>query len=223
MIENKQELFVHDLQQLLQIILCGVHVLRRTDSKAVTCQIVRQIEESARTASRLAKCLSNDSKGPAQRPSTNLALWLRKVEPGFASLVYPRVLRVLKLDEPIWVACSEVELVRMLINVVENALQTTDSNGRIIIRARELDQRVSLEVIDNGKGLDQSVTGTLFQGYASNREDEGSNPNLWSTQRALQDLGGALQWQSRPGRTSVRLLLPATERMDSLRFLNESA
>lgn len=54
---------------------------------------------------------------------------------------------------------------QVLINVIKNAAEAIERNGRIDLVARRHEDRVALEVSDTGGGLDERVKGNLFKPF----------------------------------------------------------
>ncbi len=106
----------------------------------------------------------------------------------------------LKLDVPpnILVLADEVELGRVIGNLVENARRygksTQDGIARIDIAAREREQWVLLKVRDHGQGVPAgnlaSLTKPFFRGDKARTAANGAGLGLAICEKALQRMGG---------------------------------
>jgi two-component system nitrogen regulation sensor histidine kinase GlnL len=109
------------------------------------------------------------------------------------------------------------ELVQALLNVVRNAAQAVEGNGRIRLRTRvatpaniagrlwPLAARVDVE--DDGPGVPDALRDTLFYPLVSGRRD-GTGLGLALAQGLVRRQGGIIEYASRPGSTVFSVLLP---------------
>jgi two-component system nitrogen regulation sensor histidine kinase GlnL len=66
---------------------------------------------------------------------------------------------------------------------------------------------LELHVIDNGPGIPEAIRDRIFHPLVSGREG-GSGLGLSLAQSFVQQHGGLIECESRPGRTDFRILLP---------------
>ena len=106
-------------------------------------------------------------------------------------------------------------LVRALLNLGRNALQAGATVIRLATRVRRRATwegrlhrlAVAVEVIDNGPGVPPELTDSLFFPLVTGRDD-GSGLGLSIAQEIADRHGGRIEFESRPGHTVFRLLLP---------------
>ena len=109
------------------------------------------------------------------------------------------------------------QLVQVLLNLVRNAAQALHGHGRIVLRTRIARQvtiagrrwklALDLHVIDNGPGVPEDIGERIFYPLVSGREG-GSGLGLTLAQTFVQQHGGLIECESKPGRTDFRILLP---------------
>ncbi|MEB2317634.1 MAG: nitrogen regulation protein NR(II) [Pseudomonadota bacterium] len=109
------------------------------------------------------------------------------------------------------------QLIQVLLNLVHNAAQAMGGRGVIELRTRiarqvPIDRKViklalELHVIDNGPGIPEDIRERVFFPLVSGR-DGGSGLGLSIAQTFVQQHGGLIDCESRPGRTDFRVLLP---------------
>ena len=115
------------------------------------------------------------------------------------------------------------QLIQAVLNVVRNAAQAllSEANagrgGAIVLRTRSARQvtiarqrhklALELQVIDDGPGVPEDIRGRVFNPLVSGREG-GSGIGLALVQTYVQNHGGVVEFDSRPGRTVFTLLLP---------------
>jgi len=105
---------------------------------------------------------------------------------------------------------------RCLMNLVENAIDafrgnlTVDRSKQVVLRTRRGENGgVEYRVIDNGSGMGESVQQRLFQGFFSTKGTDGTGLGLMMAKRIVDQHGGVIEVQSRPGEgTSVMIRLP---------------
>jgi signal transduction histidine kinase len=102
----------------------------------------------------------------------------------------------------------------LLINLLSNAVKFSAADGKVSITSWAEGEDFAFEVADNGVGIDPAVLPnltTMF--YRTNtgltREHDGLGVGLFLVKRALNRVGGTLQFDSAPGKgTRVRVRLP---------------
>jgi signal transduction histidine kinase/CheY-like chemotaxis protein len=108
---------------------------------------------------------------------------------------------------------------QVLLNLASNAVKYTDSGGvRVVVDCVEAPppglHRVSIEVIDSGRGIDAADLEAIFDPFRQARStehdvQEGTGLGLAITRRLVTLMRGTLQVSSEPGRGSTfRVVLP---------------
>jgi signal transduction histidine kinase len=104
------------------------------------------------------------------------------------------------------VCCSVGVLTSVLSNLFENALKYTKDSPlrRIVIRARVSDDRVRVEVEDNGPGVPEGLEGRVFEPYvrAAGATQPGLGLGLATVKRLCEGHGGAVGVTSEIGHGS---------------------
>ncbi|HEC19507.1 MAG TPA: nitrogen regulation protein NR(II) [Gammaproteobacteria bacterium] len=109
------------------------------------------------------------------------------------------------------------QLVQAVLNIVGNAVQAIGKQGEIILRTRAQRQFTigqtchklvcRVEIIDNGPGIPEDMLESIFFPMVTGRAD-GTGLGLSIAQSLINQHGGLIQCESRPGRTRFSLLLP---------------
>ncbi len=118
------------------------------------------------------------------------------------------------------------QLIQALMNLVRNAAQAVTEVdmsqdepviGEIILRTRAVTNftisakvhklLARIDIIDNGPGIDESMSESLFLPMITGRK-EGTGLGLPIAQSLINLNGGLIEWQSRPGKTQFTVLLP---------------
>jgi two-component system, NtrC family, nitrogen regulation sensor histidine kinase GlnL len=109
------------------------------------------------------------------------------------------------------------QLIQALLNIARNAAQA--GAKRIVLRTRAVRQitilrqrfklALELQVIDDGPGVPEEIQDRIFSPLVSGREG-GSGLGLSLAQTFIQYHQGVIEFESRPGRTTFRIVLPIT-------------
>jgi signal transduction histidine kinase len=114
------------------------------------------------------------------------------------------------------IAIDSRVLARVVVNLVENALQAMDSGGRLTISVTHDpgDDRVELSVADTGHGLGPEVRSRLFEPYFSTKSS-GTGLGLAISRRAVEAHGGSIEVSSESGQgATFRVRIPALRTAD---------
>ena len=136
---------------------------------------------------------------------------LRYVEPAAAAAAVSLEAR-LEPEDGIVTADPE-QLRRVLINLLENAIQATPAGGRITLSIRGFEvpgrDRVEIEVRDTGPGLDEAVAARVFQPFFTTRES-GVGLGLAYVKKIVELHGGTIRAASPPeGGAVFTIVLPS--------------
>jgi two-component system nitrogen regulation sensor histidine kinase GlnL len=109
------------------------------------------------------------------------------------------------------------QLIQAVLNIARNAAQAGSAN--ITFRTRSVRQitllrqrhklALELQVIDDGPGVPEKIQDRIFDPLVSGREG-GTGLGLSLAQTYVQYHRGVIEFESRPGRTLFRILLPLT-------------
>ena len=112
-------------------------------------------------------------------------------------------------------------LIQAFINIIKNASEATDSNGKIVIKTSYSQGRrltfaavdggsyapVQVEVIDNGAGISEELRDHIFDPFVSGRSG-GSGLGLTMVASVIADHGAMIDVESVPGQTVFRMNFP---------------
>jgi len=93
-------------------------------------------------------------------------------------------------------------------NVIANAIEAIRDGGRIFLRLKKGDGRMTIVVEDSGPGMSPEVLGRIFEPYYSTKPS-GTGLGLPITKKIIEDHGGSVRAESAPGKgTVVTIILP---------------
>jgi signal transduction histidine kinase len=106
------------------------------------------------------------------------------------------------------------ELVRVLANLLDNALQASSATDVVSLTALEQTGRLCIEVSDRGCGMDALSAAKAFEpGFTTRRASGGSGLGLAVCRDLVGALRGSIDLDSAPGvGTRVRVALPLPSR-----------
>ena len=104
---------------------------------------------------------------------------------------------------------------QVVINLVKNGIDAvgTTGGGRVVVRTRRAPRHGFIEVEDEGPGL-PAPDAPIFDAFYSTKP-QGTGLGLAIVHRVVTDHGGAVETDSRPGRTMFRVSLPLDPERDS--------
>jgi putative PEP-CTERM system histidine kinase len=138
---------------------------------------------------------------------------LCRLAQGIESGVSARGRRIeLQLSDRVFARGHEERLERVIGHVVQNALDATDSDGRVWLRVDRHAGQARVEVGDQGHGMSQEfIRDRLFRPFQTTKKT-GMGIGAYESFQYVRELGGSISVQSEPGQgTEVTLLLPLFE------------
>lgn len=102
------------------------------------------------------------------------------------------------------------ELNQAWTNIIQNAVDALDGQGEIILRTREAEGWVVVEIEDNGPGIPAEIQSKIFDPFFTTKPPgHGTGLGLNITHTIIvQKHGGAISLRSQPGSTCLEVRLP---------------
>jgi signal transduction histidine kinase len=215
---------VHDLKTPIQVVLGWTSVLKRSsgDPEYID-RVLTIIERNARLQMTLVEDLLGLLR-PALSPPTvvreelDLADLVRGEVNALAPLASERNVGLSFTTDSarIWVKGHDVQLRRVVANLVGNALKFTPPSGTVRCRLWRSATTAGLVVSDTGKGIDASFLPKIFDAFRQESdertsEDNGLGLGLCLSRRLIEQHGGSIKATSAgSGRgATFTVLLPA--------------
>jgi two-component system NtrC family sensor kinase len=103
------------------------------------------------------------------------------------------------------------QLVQVFLNLVLNAIDATDRDGRIDLEVTRRHNGVEVSVRDSGSGIAPEHAARLFQPYFTTKK-HGTGLGLFVTRQLVTEHGGEVTFESHPGRGTIfRVFLPLAD------------
>ncbi|WP_258099543.1 sensor histidine kinase [Marinoscillum pacificum] len=110
------------------------------------------------------------------------------------------------------IECYPAKINQMLVNILINSIQAIKDRGEITIRYyRKDDQRIAIEISDDGEGVSSDLNEKVFEPFFTTKD---SNPGLGLTiaKSIVQEHKGSISFISKPGLgTKVKIYLPVSQ------------
>ena len=104
------------------------------------------------------------------------------------------------------VRVDTIEIKRVIMNLLSNAISYTQQNGKIIIKTEFDDEKIKLSFIDNGKGISKEDIAGLFNkytSYAKKFRQVGTGLGLYLCKQVITAHGGEIFVESQKGKGST--------------------
>lgn len=89
-------------------------------------------------------------------------------------------------------------VVQVVLNLLLNAIDATDRDGRITLRAHRVGPDVAIEVEDNGRGIDEDDQVRLFQPFFTTKP-RGTGLGLYVSRQIVEEMAGSLSYRTASG------------------------
>ncbi len=101
------------------------------------------------------------------------------------------------------IECSPSQLNQVFLNLINNAAQAIDGEGKIYIHTTPSAMGVSIRVLDNGSGMSEEVRARIFEPFFTTKPvGKGTGLGLSIVYRIIEDHGGTIEVRSTPGKGS---------------------
>lgn len=218
--------YVHDINNLLTVIEHGaaaaVDALPQDHPARYEVQLALQAAATAGAMSR--GLLSFVRRQPHAVGFVDLRDLLARSLPLLRRIIGQRIVIETRLEPATWtVWASPVQIEQILLNLLVNARNAMPHGGRVMITTSNLyageDQGlapgayVCLTIADSGAGIGAELIGRAFEPFVTaDPSGNGTGLGLATCRYLVQQLGGAITLQSRPGEgTTCSIYLPRAE------------
>lgn len=211
----------HDLRQPLHALSLLIGLLGERARGQGLEDLIHRVQASTEAMESLLNGILDISRLDAgvERPEP-VALPARelvdRIERQFTPIAAARGLRLHVRPSTHWVKSDAALLMRMLDNLVSNALRYT-ARGGVVLGVRPRGAGLAFEVWDTGLGIPPEKLDEVFQEFVQlhnpqRDRSQGLGLGLSIVQRTAQLLGHGIEVASRPGRGSVfRVIVPRAE------------
>ncbi len=184
-------------------------------ARALLPDVSRTLIEQINGLDRIAGAFSSYARLPEARPER--LDWSRQVRDA-ASLFEGQRAESYKIQvelpsEPVWVKADRNHLVRILNNLLSNAIQALleEQAGKVIVRLNKGTETARLSITDNGTGIPEDKQSRLFQPYFTTKSS-GTGLGLAMTKNMVETADGKIDFETEAGvGTTFWVELPLNE------------
>ncbi len=106
------------------------------------------------------------------------------------------------------VQCDRARLLQVLVNLLRNAMQSTDAPQTILVEASATESSVSIAVQDQGPGVAAEIAARLFDPFESTKGVAGLGMGLYMCRLIMEQHGGTIRWvRPEPPGTGARFVI----------------
>lgn len=204
----------HDFNNLLVVVRANAELVRLGGERYMA-EAIQEIDQAAVRAAELTdQLLAYAGRRPMRRRDVDLGALTVDTIRMLRSTVPSRVtLDVETADDVRLVEGDPSQLRQIIMNLVLNAVQAIDGEGRVTIRVADGDEMVVLEVKDTGRGMDEETRARVFQPFFTTKE-HGRGLGMAAVFGIVRTHRGRVAIESRLGEgTVVTVRLPASDRV----------
>jgi nitrogen fixation/metabolism regulation signal transduction histidine kinase len=196
--------------QYLQQALRNDHPNAKQMADKVSSSLIEQIDNLSYIASEF----SNFAKMPEARPEEMNLNELMDVALELYLNEQTVKVSMSKTDEQLIVFSDKSQLMRVLTNLLENAIQAIpeDKQGKIYVVLTREDKNALISITDNGQGISEEVAERIFQPYFTTKSS-GTGLGLAMTKKIIEFWQGQIWFETIEGEgTTFFIRLPILEK-----------
>jgi PAS domain S-box-containing protein len=210
----------HNFNNELSIIVGYGAVLEEQLAGDLTAsrQLQQVLDSAERSRKLIQQLLAFSRKQPIHPEVVDVNVVLTDLQPSIRRLLDDSVdLRIEAAVQPEWVRVDPSQLVQVLLNLVANARDAMPNGGTLVMAVHDRRHNgrsaVTIEVTDNGVGMDDATAQHIFEPFFTTKLGTGGTGlGLATAYGAVQQNGGDIEVISRPGiGTTFHLIFPKHE------------
>ena len=100
-------------------------------------------------------------------------------------------------------------MLRAMINIASNALDAMESGGTFLVRSRERNAHVEIDLADDGRGIPEELQARIYEPFFTHGKPRGIGLGMSITRKVVEEHGGQIRIDSEVGRgTTFTVSLP---------------
>lgn len=209
-------MIVHDLRSPLTGVCAYLDILAAGKAHPLSAEQAGCVQEAKKTAGQMIQIVSDVldvSKMEGGQMKLNLAecdlaAAAEECLAGFKALSRNRAIKFTPPGGPVTVRADKEIVIRVIQNLLGNALKFTQDNGNILIEVARAGERARLSVHDDGPGIAPEYRQRIFEKFAqvelpSGRQKYSTGLGLTFCKMAVEAHGGAIGVASEEGKGST--------------------
>lgn len=209
---NMMNTIIHDFKNPFTLISLGAQVMMQNHTDEKTKRICMNIEEQVRRMVDMANEIADFSRG--QQSMEFSPVNLPKLFQHFKELNYPYFqkddVEFEMESEDITIEAEESKMIRVLQNLVSNAIDSfDDKGGRVSLFARKKNDGVEIIIQDNGQGVPENIRDRLFEPFVTFGKSSGTGLGTAIVKSIVEAHRGTIRFETAKNRgTTFYIWLP---------------
>jgi signal transduction histidine kinase len=205
---------VHDFRNPMATILMGTTYLKKHQEDAVSQKLALAIEEAVDRMMQMTNELLDFSRGISKvdLQPVPVAELLKPVEEGALALAPQPESGINVILDIVYegdVVVDRHRIIRLLLNVVKNAVEAMPEGGTLTISAARKEPNLIFTISDTGCGMPNELAQRVFEPFFTHGKSNGTGLGMAIAKSAVESHGGRIWIESQVGQgTSVFIALP---------------
>jgi len=194
----------HDLRNVFAVLGNSQHTLqklleqREVDSGSEKMQDILQVQESGLISGR--KILNQLFSFSGVRTQHKDRFLLRDSVDMIVRIYTSKILEKnaeieIDINESVMIESQESKFIQIVMNLLSNAIDAIESDGKIVIAARCKPSECVLTIGDDGEGIDEMDQRKIFKAFYSSKS-AGTGLGLYSVKNIIEEFGGSIRFES---------------------------
>ncbi|MGM8365049.1 ATP-binding protein [Virgibacillus sp. W0181] len=189
------------IKGFLQLLQAGVN--RKEEYYKIMIDEVEKMESVTSELLNISKPLTEDKQIETIGPMIEDVLLLLKSQATLKNVEF-----IFKANDSYDVYCDRSQIKQVLINLVKNGIEASNSNGKITICVKGYGPHIAIDIIDEGIGIPDELINKLGQPFFTTK-DNGTGLGLMITKQILQCHEGDLKIiKNKDKGSTFRIILP---------------
>ena len=189
----------HDIRNPLSIIKNSIELIKMTQYQNLNQETKEWLEKISRATQRINHQVENTLDYVNPKPLKLEKSTIRKIiSDVIEGLVIPKTLQI-EIIGNVEILCDIEKIQIVFVNLITNAIQVMNGNGKIIIQTLETENEIKITVTDTGPGIPADKIGKIFDPLFTTRQI-GTGLGLTSCKTIIEQHGGSINVETEIGK-----------------------
>lgn len=203
---------VHELKNSLALIKGATYIIKLENSDQTNLKEAETISKAADEAENVIDTLLDYSRGEdSSHELIHIGTLIKQILLlSKKSMIIKNISTSLDIDDECYVDASSREALKVVLqNIIINAIQAVDDDGKIIVTSKRSADVVLISIKDDGPAIGEDIREKVFEPFFTTKES-GNGIGLWISKRLVDSLGGTLTVSvDENSLTTFEIVLPA--------------
>ncbi|MBI5697217.1 MAG: sensor histidine kinase [Thaumarchaeota archaeon] len=196
----------HDLRNPLSVIKNTLEIIELKQKRGLYDQLPDEIERMKRSIERISHqvddVLDYVREAPMKIEQHNMSDILGSI---IEKISVPESIKLKILHSNMFLHCDRIKIEAVLTNLIVNAIQAVQGQGKIVIRATDIHNSIQIEIEDSGPGIPEDVLSSIFEPLFTTKQS-GTGLGLSICKNIVEQHGGTITVKNKP--TTFTVILP---------------